>query len=114
MADKNWKKMERRVAKFFGTVRNSLSGGNSKMSRSDSLHPDLFIECKLSKAQAIWTLYDKTKNIRAQAMMGDKDKTIVLCMQEPNRKGFLVVMHCDDLEKVSRAREIARTTEYGF
>lgn len=41
-----WKKVERRVAQFIGTERNPTSGGNSKHSRSDSLHPTTFLETK--------------------------------------------------------------------
>lgn len=41
-----WKAFELWIAKLFGTERNPLSGGNGKHSRSDSLHPRLFISCK--------------------------------------------------------------------
>jgi hypothetical protein len=41
-----WKNFERVVAALFGTKRTSLSGGNSKITRSDTMHPYLFIECK--------------------------------------------------------------------
>jgi len=41
-----WKSVERRVARFLGAERNPLSGGNSKHTRSDSLHPFLFVETK--------------------------------------------------------------------
>jgi hypothetical protein len=46
MADKRWKEFERRVARAFGTERTPLSGGNSKHTHSDTLHPELYIECK--------------------------------------------------------------------
>lgn len=46
MSEKAWKKVERRVAAYFGTVRNPLSGGNARHSRSDSLSTTLFIEVK--------------------------------------------------------------------
>jgi len=41
-----WKAFELWIAKLFCTERNPLSGGNGKHSRSDSLHPSLFISCK--------------------------------------------------------------------
>jgi len=50
MPDAPWKRFERFVAGVFGSVRNSLSGGNSKMTRSDSLHESLFISCKHTKS----------------------------------------------------------------
>jgi hypothetical protein len=43
---KTWKSVELRVAKFLGTTRNPLSGGNAKHTRSDSLHPTIFAETK--------------------------------------------------------------------
>lgn len=43
---KAWKAFELWVARLFGSERNPLSGGNGKHSRSDSLHPRLFISCK--------------------------------------------------------------------
>ena len=50
MPDAPWKRFERLVAGIFGSVRNSLSGGNSKVTRSDSLHESLFISCKHTKS----------------------------------------------------------------
>ena len=43
---KSWKAYERRVARYFGSERTPLSGGNSRHTRSDSLHERLYIECK--------------------------------------------------------------------
>ena len=43
---KSWKAYERKVARFFGSERTPLSGGNSRHTRSDSLHERLYIECK--------------------------------------------------------------------
>lgn len=43
---KRWKTYERRVATFFGVHRTPLSGGASRHTRSDTLHPKLFIEAK--------------------------------------------------------------------
>jgi hypothetical protein len=37
---------ERRVARWFGTERTPLSGGASRHTRSDTLHPKLYIEVK--------------------------------------------------------------------
>lgn len=48
MSDKTWKAFERRVAKILGTVRTPLSGGNSRHTRSDTLHEDLYVEVKYS------------------------------------------------------------------
>ena len=44
-----WKGHERAVARFLGTVRAPLSGGGSRHTRSDTLHPSLFVEVKSGK-----------------------------------------------------------------
>ena len=55
--DKTWKVFEREVARFFGSTRTPLSGGNGKQTRSDTLHPVLFIECKYRKSFPIVRMY---------------------------------------------------------
>lgn len=99
MSDKDWKVAERRMARFFGSVRNSLSGGSSKLTRSDSIHKKLFVECKLTKESAVWSLWERTK-IKAQ----QENKTPVLCIQKKNRKGFLVIAHTTDFDEVAQIR----------
>lgn len=49
MGDHAWKKTERRIARYLGAERNPLSGGNARHSRSDSLHPKIFVETKHGK-----------------------------------------------------------------
>lgn len=95
MADKTWKALERRVARFFGAERNALSGGNSKITRSDTLHPDLFIECKQRKRFAAVSLWDDTKRLASQ-----ENKTPVVCLSEKGRPGFWILVHSDDLTKL--------------
>lgn len=95
MADKAWKQFERRVAGFFHTERNALSGGNSKLTRSDTLHPDLFIECKQRKRFAAIRLWDDTKRL------ADKEsKTPVVCLSEKGRPGFWILVHSEDSTKI--------------
>jgi hypothetical protein len=53
MSDKSWKQFERRVADYFHGQRNPLSGGNSKQTRADIIHPKLFIECKQREGVAL-------------------------------------------------------------
>lgn len=96
MADRAWKAFERRVALFFGTVRNALSGGNSKITRSDSLHKELFIECKQRKKHAVISLWDKTK------ILAEKENKIpVVCLSEKNRSGFWILVHSGDVDKIN-------------
>ena len=56
-----WKSFERWVASIFTSERNPLSGGNGKHSRSDSLHPELFISCKHTRTghRSIFRLLDE-------------------------------------------------------
>lgn len=48
-ARSRFKAQERRIAKWLGTTRTPLSGGNSKHTRSDTLHPRFFVEAKGAK-----------------------------------------------------------------
>jgi hypothetical protein len=96
MAGDWWKRIERKVASFFGTERTPLSGGNSKITRSDSLHPDLFVEVKARSAHSAVTLWRGTKKL------ADKEGKIpVVALAERNKKGFWIMMHSDDLIKVA-------------
>ena len=95
MADKTWKAFERRVARFFNSERNALSGGNSKVTRSDTPHPELFIECKQRKRFAAVRLWDDTKRLATH-----ENKTPVVCLSEKGRPGFWILVHSEDLSKL--------------
>lgn len=96
MSDKAWKQVERRIAKFFGSVRTPLSGGNSGHTRSDSLHSVLFVEAKHRKVHSAVTLWRDTKELADK-----EDKIPVICLAEKNKKGFWVMVHSDDLLNVA-------------
>jgi len=96
MAEKTWKRVERKIARFFGAERNPLSGENSKHSRSDSLHERLFIETKHRKYHSAVTLWRETKEKAKK-----EGKTPVICLAEKHKNGFWVMCHSDDLETVS-------------
>lgn len=93
----SWKRRERQAAAIFGTTRNALSGGNSKLTRSDSLHDHLFVETKLAARHAVWTLYDETK---PKARAEEKTPVITLCRK--GSPGVIICVHSDDFEKVAR------------
>jgi len=57
MPDKAWKAFERRIAKSLGTYRTPLSGGASRHTRSDTLHSQLFVECKQRKTSLLHGLF---------------------------------------------------------
>ena len=98
MADKTWKARERQVARYFNTNRTPLSGGASRHTRSDSLHDELFVECKLRKKYSVISLWNETNE-----MAKKENKTPVVALCESGRTGFWVMVHSDDLEKVYNA-----------
>lgn len=89
-----WKAFERVVAGFFGSTRTALSGGNSKITRSDSLHPVLFIECKYRASNALHTLFKNT-----QKLAGLENKIPVVCTKTKGSEGFLITIHSSDFQK---------------
>lgn len=91
MADKSWKALERRVAKRFGCGRTPLSGGNGKVTRSDTLHKRLFIEVKQRATHTVATLFRATK-VQAKA----EEKIPLLVLQEKGRPGSLYVIAEED------------------
>lgn len=101
-----WKAVERLVAKFFHTVRNPLSGGNSKHSRSDTLHERLFIEVKMVGANnsskginSLYSLFDET------GVLADREgKTPILALKRKGSPGFLIVCHSSDFTQVAAER----------
>lgn len=91
-----WKQGERRTAAAFGSKRNPLSGRNGKHSRSDTLHPKLYLECKHTKASALHSLFTSIK------LRADKEKkTPVLVSRQTHSKLVLVTCLLDDLPTVA-------------
>ena len=104
--NKHWKNVERRIAAFFGSERTPLSGGNSKITRSDSLHDLLFIETKYRKTHSAITLWRNTRQLALS-----ENKTPVCCLAEKGKKGFWVVCHSSDLTAIANQRVIAKRGE---
>ena len=93
---KTWKKVESKVAEFFGTKRTPLSGGNSGHTRSDTLHEKFFIEIKYRKSFSVINLWRKT------AELAKKEKKIpIVCLSEKNKNGFWILIHSDDFKKIN-------------
>lgn len=93
MTDKRWKAQERRVAEYFKTERTPLSGSNGKQTQSDTLHEKLYVECKDRKHHAVCALMDDTAK-KAK----NEGKIPMVCLTEPNRRGFLIVLRSCDYE----------------
>lgn len=91
-----WKSFERTVAEFFGTKRVPLSGSNSGHgTNSDSLHPRLYIECKVRGKVAIWQLFMDTEE-KAKV----EGKIPVVAIKQKGGKGYLLVIRPNDIEKI--------------
>ena len=104
-----WKKFEARVARMFGSKRAPLSGINGGVTASDSLSPDFFVECKMRKKHALWSLFDDT---RAKAKK--ESKVPVLAVGETNRKGALICIHSDDLGRVGDLLKEIANEQYEY
>jgi len=77
MADKSWKRAERKGAAAIGSPRTPLSGGSSRHTRSDSLHPVIFLEMKYRKSFSVVSL------IRREEVKAKKEgKIAVLGFQQ--------------------------------
>ena len=96
---KTWKSVELRLAKMFGVRRTPLSGGNSAHTRSDTLHPTLFIELKHGQASLINTVWKAWK----------KDVVIIIKSSDIT----LSMVHTDNLTK-RMANEIITITRKNF
>lgn len=95
-----WKSFERLVASFFGTKRVPLSGSNSGHgTNSDSLHPRLYIECKVRGKIALWQLFTDTEK-KAKV----EGKIPIVAIKQKGEKGYLLVLRPENLEKVNEIR----------
>lgn len=95
-----WKRGESRTARYFGAERTPLSGGNSKITRSDSLHKKLYLEVKMRVKHSVVTLWDDTKRKAKK-----EGKIPVVCLKEKGREGAWLVVHSNDLDKIVKERE---------
>lgn len=60
MAEKSWKVAERRIARTLGSERAPLSGATGRPTRSDTDHPQLFIQVKHLTRAYILALFEQT------------------------------------------------------
>lgn len=96
-----WKSFERLVADFFGTKRVPLSGSNSGHgTNSDSLHPKLYIECKVRAKMSLHSLFVDTEE-KAKV----EDKIPIVAIKQKGEKGYLLVIRPEDLKKISEIKE---------
>ena len=92
-----WKQRERNAAAIFGARRQRCSGssGIEGQTRSDSVHPRLFIEHKLRASHAVLNLW------RAELPKARKEgKDLVIVLSEKGRKGQWLLVHDADMASV--------------
>jgi hypothetical protein len=92
-----WKAFERMVASFFKTRRTPLSGSNSGHNTgSDTLHPEVYVECKYRESMAVYALFLDT------AEAADLEQKIpVVAIKQKGDKGYLLVLRHKDLHKLA-------------
>ena len=95
-----WKGLERIVSSFFGTKRVPLSGSNSGHgTNSDTLHPTLYIECKLRQKISLWQLFTDTAEKAAV-----EKKIPIVAVKQKGGKGYLLMLRPEDLEKIAKIK----------
>ena len=105
MADKAWKQMERRIAGFFGALRVPGSGsmGRRDLSRSDSTHERLFIECKALQRFSVLNIWrEAAKHAAAEG------KLPVVALHALSRKeagGDFLLIRTEDFDAVAAERK---------
>jgi hypothetical protein len=105
---RTWQRKEQQAASLFGSRRKVLSGssGRDDETRSDSVHPRLYIETKLRASSATRTLWEATRDLARR-----EGKVPVLMLYGKGKVGALVVCHEGDLAAV--AAELAPPVESG-
>ena len=94
---RTWQRFEAAVAAIFGTKRVPLSGSNSgHNTQSDSMHPDIYIECKLRESFSIWRLFDDTSKKAKK-----EGKIPLVAIKEKNKKGCLFIISPDNLKELA-------------
>ena len=106
MSDHAWKQCERRVAAFFGTTRNVGSGsmGRPERSTSDSIHPDLYVECKHGSLARILNAEGREAVRHLGERSAFEGKAPVLCVHEKHMPGFWIICHSADFDRIAAAR----------
>ena len=99
-ANNTWKALERKCAKLLGGHRNPLSGGASRHTRGDIIHPTLYVECKLRQKLSIWSWFKDTAE-KAKV----EHKMPLLVIKEKGKKGELVVLDIHDFVELTKEKE---------
>ncbi len=101
MTRKGWKAYEMRIAKRFGTDRNPLSGGGSKHTGSDTLHPGLFIDVKIRRE--VRTLWRYFRKLEAPSFREKKKPVLVVKVPGARDSDSVVACRLKDLKVVAES-----------
>jgi hypothetical protein len=104
-----WKRRERGIAADHGTYRTPLSGGGSRHTRSDSLHPTLYIEHKLRAKLPFRQLFLDTREKAKK-----EGKTPIIVLSEKHSPIKEVLLDYDDylrLVKENPEWDVAKKSE---
>lgn len=94
---RTWQKFESLVASLFGTKRVPLSGSNSgHNTHSDSMHPDIYIECKLRESFSLWKLFEDTEKKARK-----ENKIPLVAIKEKGKNGLLFIIRPEDIKRLS-------------
>ena len=104
MSDRTWKAVERRVAAFFGTLRNRCSGssGRSDESASDSIHPTLYIETKHGDLARFLNAEGRAMVVEGVANAKREGKRFVAALHPKGGEGFWILVRSDDFLPVAK------------
>lgn len=104
MADRVWKQVERRVATFFGTQRNRLSGssGRSDESSSDSIHPALYVEVKHGDLARFLNTEGRMLIEVGTVNAKHEGKRFVAVIHPKGGAGFWILVHSSDFLAVAK------------
>ena len=98
MAKACWKQFERYIASIFQTTRTPLSGGNGKVTRSDTFHPSIFLSMKYTQSNHIGL----RKLVAEEREKAKVEKKTAICVigQAGDRSNALVVIHLKDFPQL--------------
>ena len=96
MADKFWKKSERRLAKRFGTTRTPLSGRGSRHTSGDIISNTLYVEHKIRKKMPFKQLLQDT-----EAKARREGKVALIVVRERGSPRWMAFLNLDDIPKVA-------------
>lgn len=111
MPDSSWKRAERKGATAIGGVRTPLSGGSSRHTRADAIHPVIYLEMKYRKT------FQVVEAIRKEEAKATKEgKVAVLGFQQrglhtryyliPERLMAIILAHLPVAVKLKQTEDI--------